>query len=75
MKHWIEGGRRVLRIPGTFDGEAVRDVDEVGVAALARLVERSKNYRIALRGLSAHQRRILRHLGAWLSDVGAEIAS
>ncbi len=96
VKHWIEGGRRVLRILGTFDGEAardlldrlrseperdlvidvalVRDFDEVGVAALARLVECSKDYRIALRGLSAHQLRILQYLGAGLSDVGAEIA-
>ena len=94
VKHWIEGGRRVLRVLGTFDGEAardllhrirseperdlvidvalVRDFDEVGVAALARLVEGSKDYRIALRGLSAHQMRILRYLGTGLSTVGAE---
>jgi len=94
VKHWIEGGRRVLRILGTFDGEAardlldqlrcdrggdividvalVRDFDEVGVAALARLVEGSRHRRIALRGLSAHQLRILRYLGAALSDVTAE---
>jgi anti-anti-sigma regulatory factor len=93
VKHWIEGGRRVLRLLGTFDGEAarvlldrlrseperdlvidvalVRGFDEVGVAALARLVEGSKEYRIALRGLSTHQLRILRYLGAGLSGVGA----
>jgi anti-anti-sigma regulatory factor len=94
VKHWIEGGRRVLRVLGTFDGEAardlldrirsgperdlvidvalVRDFDEVGVAALARLVECSEGYRIALRGLSAHQLRILRYLGTGLSTVGAD---
>ena len=94
LKHWIEGGRRVLRLLGSFDGEAardlldrlrsepgrdividvalVRDFDEVGVAALARLVEGSKHHRIALRGLSAHQLSILRYLGAGLSTVGAE---
>ncbi len=88
VKHWIERGRLILRVLGTFDGDAVRvlldrlrcepgqdiviDValvrgfDEVGVAALARLVEGSAGYRIALRGLSAHQLRILRYLGASL---------
>ncbi len=92
VKHWIEGGRRVLRLLGTFDGGAAREIlellrgqgagdividvalvrefDEVGVAALARLVECSDQRRIALRGLSGHQLRILRYLGAGLSSVG-----
>jgi anti-anti-sigma regulatory factor len=96
-KHWIEGGRRVMRLIGTFDAEAarevlerlrgetereividvalVREIDEVGVAALARLVACGGRRRIALRGLSAHQLRILRTLGAGLSDVGAEAQS
>jgi anti-anti-sigma regulatory factor len=93
VKHWIEGGRRVVRLLGTLDGEAAREIlerlrgaterdividvalvrgfDEVGVAALARLVESGGRHRIALRGLSAHQLRILRYLGAGLSSVGA----
>lgn len=96
VKHWIEGGRRVLWPLGTFDGEAARELlrrlrreperdviidvalvrgfDEVGVAALARLAEGTQGYRIALRGLSAHQLRILRYLGAGLSAVAAEEA-
>jgi anti-anti-sigma regulatory factor len=93
LNRWIEGGRRVLRLLGTFDGDAahrllaliheesehdividvalVRGFDEVGVATLARLVESSSDRRIALRGLSAHQLRVLRYLGAGLSEVGA----
>ncbi len=93
LNRWIEGGRRVLRLLGTFDGAAARELlthiqheaerdividvalvsgfDEVGVAALARLVESSDKRRIALRGLSTHQLRILRYLGAGLSQVGA----
>jgi len=91
LKRWIEGGRRVLRLLGTFDGTAARELlgqihaesereividvafvrgfDEVGVAALAKLVESSHDRRIALRGLSTHQLRILRYLGAGLSQV------
>ena len=94
VKHWIEGGRHVLRLVGAFDAEAARELlqelqrvaegdivvdvglvrgcDEAGVVALARLAESSQGYRIALRGLSAHQLRILRYLGARLSNVGAE---
>jgi anti-anti-sigma regulatory factor len=49
----------------------VREVDEVGVAALARLAGASGDPRIVLRGLSARQLRILRHLGAGLSQVAA----
>ena len=95
LNRWIEGGRRVLRLLGTFDGAAARELltqiqleaerdividvdvalvsgfDEVGVAALARLAESSDERRIALRGLSTHQLRILRYLGAGLSQVGA----
>jgi len=93
LNRWIEGGRRVLRLLGTFDGAAARELltqiqleaereividvalvsgfDEVGVAALARLAESSDERRVALRGLSTHQLRILRYLGAGLSQVGA----
>ena len=93
LKRWVEGGRRVLRLLGTFDGVAARELlshlqseeereividvslvrgfDEVGVAALARLVETSADRRIALRGLSTHQLRILRYLGAGLSGMTA----
>jgi len=93
LNRWIEGGRRVLRLLGTFDDTAARELlthiqreaerdividvalvsgfDEVGVAALARLAESSDERRIALRGLSTHQLRILRYLGAGLSQVGA----
>ena len=93
LNRWIEGGRRVLRLLGTFDGAAARELltqiqleaereividvalvsgfDEVGVVALARLAESSDERRIALRGLSTHQLRILRYLGAGLSQVGA----
>jgi len=89
LSHWIEQGRRVLRVLGTFDADAavrllqeirrdgereividvalVRGLDEVGVAALARLA--GDDHRIALRGLSTHQHRILRYLGAGLSDL------
>ena len=92
LNRWIEGGRRVLRLLGTFDGAAARELwthlrrederdividvafvrgfDEVGVAALARLVEGNDDRRITLRGLSTHQLRILRYLGAGLSQVG-----
>ena len=52
-----------------IDVGSVRGFDEVGVAALARLVETSGHRRIALRGLSTHQLRILRYLGAGLSQV------
>jgi anti-anti-sigma regulatory factor len=91
LKRWVEGGRRVLRLLGTFDGAAARELlshlqseeereivvdvslvrgfDEVGVAALARLVETSADRRIALRGLSTHQLRILRYLGVGLSEM------
>lgn len=90
LNRWIEGGRRVLRLLGTFDGASadallrqirresdrnivvdvtlLRGFDEVGVAALARLVHRSDG-RIALRGLSLHQLRVLRYLGVALSGV------
>ena len=91
LSRWAEGGRRVLRVVGTFVGDAVddlvdeirrepspdivvdvglvRDIDEVGVAALARLVQTGAHRRIALRGLSTHQLRILRYLGAELSGL------
>ncbi len=94
VRRWMEEGRRVLQVRGTFDGEAAYELlrelrrdpeqevvidlgdvggfDEVGVAALARLVERGGGWRVALRGLSLRQLRILRHLGASLSAVGAE---
>jgi anti-anti-sigma regulatory factor len=94
LSRWIEKGRRVLRLPGTFDGAVARELltqircsaerdivvdvafvrgfDEVGVTALARLVESSDEHRIRLRGLSSHQLRILRYLGARLSQVGAQ---
>ena len=93
LKRWVEGGRRFLRLLGTFDAAAARDLlrhlqsevereividvsfvrgfDEVGVAALARLVETRAERRIALRGLSTHQLRILRYLGASLSEMSA----
>jgi anti-anti-sigma regulatory factor len=93
LNRWIEGGRRVLRLLGTLDDAAARDLmchihaevereividvsfvrgfDEVGVATLARLVETSAHRRIALRGLSTHQLRILRYLGAGLSQMAA----
>ncbi len=93
LNRWIEGGRRILRLLGTLDGAAARELlthiqheaerdivvdvalvsgfDEVGVAALARLAEGSDGRRIALRGLSTHQLRILRYLGAGLSQVAA----
>lgn len=92
LDRWSEGGRRILRLFGTFDGDAaldlvdairrevspdivvdvalVRGFDEVGVATLARLLD-TADRRIALRGLSIHQLRILRYLGVRLSAVGA----
>ncbi|BDG02913.1 STAS domain-containing protein [Anaeromyxobacter oryzae] len=54
-----------------IDVGLVREFDEVGVAAVARLAEASGDQRIALRGLSTRQLRILRHLGAGLSHIGA----
>jgi anti-anti-sigma regulatory factor len=94
---WSEGGRHVLRLLGTFDGNAARDLlsqvrreaerdividlssvrgfDEVGVAALARLVESSADQRIVLRGLTTHQRRILRYLGARLGAGLPEVTA
>jgi anti-anti-sigma regulatory factor len=91
LHRWLEGGRRVLRLLGTFDLSAtrvllaqirreperdividigaVRGFDEVGVAALARLVEGAHDRHIAVRGLSTHQQRILRYLGARLTQV------
>jgi anti-anti-sigma regulatory factor len=98
LNRWIEGGRRVLRLLGTFDGDAARELlshihreparhlvidvslvrgfDEVGVATLARLVVGSSEARrIALRGLSTHQLRILRYLGLELAEVGAACAT
>ena len=93
LNRWIEGRRRILRLLGTFDATAARELlahvhreeerdividvalvrgfDEVGVAALARLVQGSGDRRIALRGLSTHQLRILRYLGAGLSEVAS----
>ena len=93
LSRWVEGGRRVLRLLGTFDDAAARDLlghlqseaereividvsfvrgfDEVGVAALARLIGTSADRRIALRGLSTHQLRILRYLGVGLSEMTA----
>ena len=93
LSRWAEGGRRMLRLLGTFDGEAVRELlddihaeperdivvdvslvrgfDEVGVAALARLVEATEDHRIAIRGLSTHHLRILRYLGSALSSIAA----
>jgi len=93
LKRWVEGGRRVLRLLGTFDGAAARELlshlqseaereividvsfvrgfDEVGVAALARLVDTSAERLIALRGLSTHQLRILRYLGVGLSEMAS----
>ena len=49
-----------------IDVALVRGLDEVGVAALARL---AGDRRIALRGLSTRQHRILRYLGAGLSGL------
>ena len=93
LSRWIEGGRRIFRLLGTFDGNVARELlsliqrepehdividvalvrgfDEVGVAALARLVQGSAARRIALRGLSTHQLRILRYLGTGLSHLGS----
>ncbi len=92
VDRWFEQGRQVLRLLGTFDGEAadhllaqlsleqersividvalVRGLDEVGVATLARLAESGDERRITLRGLTRHQHRILRHLGAALAALG-----
>jgi anti-anti-sigma regulatory factor len=56
-----------------IDVSFVRGFDEVGVAALARLVQTSTHRRIAVRGLSTHQLRILRYLGASLSELAAGI--
>ncbi len=89
VSRWIERGRRVLRLLGTFDGEGaarlveevrragerelvidvrrVSGLDEVAVAALARLAGAGR--RIAIRGLSARQHRALRDLGASLSAL------
>jgi anti-anti-sigma regulatory factor len=93
ITRFAEEGRRVLRILGTFDADAARELiaevcrdpardvvvdvalvrgfDEVGVAALARLVRLGGGRRVALRGLSTHQVRILRYLGLELSSLGA----
>jgi anti-anti-sigma regulatory factor len=90
FSHWIDRGRRVLRVLGTFDGHAairlleeirrarerdlvvdvalVRGLDEVGLATLARLAG-GGDRRIALRGLSSRQQRILRYLGAELAAL------
>jgi anti-anti-sigma regulatory factor len=57
-----------------IDVALVRGFDEVGVAALARLVQGDRQHRIALRGLSGHQLRILRYLGAGLCGVGGATA-
>lgn len=46
----------------------VRGLDEVGLATLARLAG-DGGPRIALRGLSSHQQRILRYLGAELAAL------
>lgn len=90
FSHWIDRGRRVLQVLGTFDGHAairlldeihrarerdlvvdvalVRGLDEVGLATLARLAD-GGDRRIALRGLSSRQQRILRYLGAELAAL------
>jgi len=51
---WLDRGRRVLRVLDSFDGRAA-----------IRLLDR----RIALRGLSSRQRRVLRYLGAKLAAL------
>ncbi len=61
--------RREARRDIVLDAALVRGFDEVGVDALARLVDSSEGRRTALRGLSTHQLRILRFLGARLSQV------
>ncbi len=53
------------------DVSLVRGFDEVGIAALARLAEATEGHRIAIRGLSTHQLRILRYLGSALSSVAS----
>lgn len=53
-----------------IDVALVRGLDEVGVATLARLAGSSGDRRITLRGLTRHQHRILRHLGAALAALG-----
>ena len=50
------------------DVALVRGLDEVGLATLARLANGSDR-RIALRGLSSRQQRILRGLGAELATL------
>ena len=93
LSSWVERGRRVVRVLGTFDAEAagllleevrreaereividvalVRGLDEVGVATLARLAGQGAGRRVALRGLSTGQHRLLRYLGAGLAELDA----
>ena len=49
----------------------VRELDEVGVAAIARLAAASGDRRVALRGISSRTLRLLRLLGARLSRIAA----
>jgi STAS domain-containing protein len=96
VSRFTEAGRRVVRIFGTFDAGAARELvaevcrdparevvvdvglargfDEVGVAALARLVRVGGGRKVTLRGLSAHQLRILRYLGLELSALAGRVA-
>lgn len=62
--------RRAREREIVIDVGLVRGLDEVSVATLARLAGASGERRIALRGLSAHQKRILRYLGAGFSELG-----
>ena len=68
----VEQIRRERSADVVVDVALVHGFDEVGVATLARLVETGcGDRRIALRGLSTHQLRILRYLGVGLSALGA----
>jgi hypothetical protein len=95
LSRFTEAGRRVLRVLGTFDADAARELiaevcrdparevvvdvalvrgfDEVGVAALARLVRLGGGRKVTLRGLSTHQLRILRYLGLELSALAGGV--
>ncbi len=52
-----------------LDFSQVRDLDDLGLATLARLLTENRLWRFALRGLRRRQLRLLRYLGMEVDEV------
>jgi len=59
--------------PVAFDFSQVRELDDLGIATLARLLAESGISRFAFRGLRQRQLRLLRYLGLSVDELTGSI--